>query len=159
MTTRNYSTQLARIVEQAIEDNNLQTLEQYWELYQRTGEISNVQAFFFRTEIGRFSGGYGNVAIIGDGLLVDIEVNDSRNTGSLTLRSLDSVVEVMVHAGPLPGLPDSQGASLVVVTEVAGQADAGPHWVATTPGEEDYLLRFAGVLVKEISSRQTCGGR
>ena len=153
MTNSNYSTQLSKIVEQAIDNDDLRVFKQYWELYQETSSISSVQAFFVRVESGVFSDGYANVAIIGDGLLVDIEGNDSRNSGNLALRSLASIVEVIIHAGSLPGLPDSQGALLVVVTEIAGQADAGPHWVAKTREEKNHLVRFAKTLVEVISNR------
>ena len=154
MSNGNKSAQLARIVERLVDENDLSTFAEYWGLYESTADLSNVQAFYVRTEAQPFFAGsarYCNVAILGDGLVVDIEGDDSRSTGSLTLSTLDSVMPVSLHAGPLPGLSDSQGASLVVLARSAGEADAGFHWVAKTEEEEENLLKFAQHLVRAIS--------
>ena len=98
-------------------------------------------------------GGYCNVALIGDGLLVDVEGDDSDNKGSLTYRSLEFVSGVSIYAGPLRGLDSSRGASLVVVTRKVGEEGIGLHWIAKTEEEEEHLLQFAQTLLKAISKK------
>ena len=154
MSSGSPSSQLDQTVERLIRNGRLAMFARYWELYQRTSVITEVQSFFVRTEDGSAVGGYCNAAIIGDGLLVDVEGDDRDRSGSLTAHSLDAFDEVFIHDGPLRGLPSSQGARLVVVAELKGQESAGTHWVAKTLAEEDMLLDFAAVLIGAISRRE-----
>ena len=160
MSARDLSEQLSRIVEKAIEEHELEKFEDYWELFEATANIKEVQAFFLRTEVYRDTvlimgeAAYCNLAIIGDGLLIDIEGDDSDGTGSLTFHSLASVSGVSIHAEPLQNLPSSRGASLVVLANRAGEEDVGLHWVAKTEEEEERLLRFAEALVEALSKTQ-----
>lgn len=153
MTNRNRSAELERIVGRAIENDRLAAFKRYWDLYKDTSEISSVQGFFVKTQSDIFRNGYCNVAIIGDGLLVDIEGDDSRNSGSLTFDSLNSITTISIHDGPLPGLSSSNGASLVVCANRVNETEIGLHWVAKTDEEEDHLLHFAECLVQEISKK------
>ena len=107
-----------------------------------------------RTEIqdDAFSGGgYCNVAIIADGLLIDIEGDDNDNTGNLTFQPLESISAVRVRAEPLRGLDHSRDALLVVLANRVGEEGVGLHWVAKTEEDEERLLAFAKTLVKAIS--------
>ena len=154
MTTRNLSAQLASIVERAIEVHKLEKFAEYWELYADAADVQSIKGFFVRTEprASFYSGGgYCNVAIIGDGLLIDIEGNDNDNTGNLTFQPLESISAVRVRAEPLRGLDHSRDALLVVLTNRVGEEGVGLHWVAKTEEDEEHLLAFAKALVKAIS--------
>ncbi len=154
MNTRNRSAQLARIVEQAIEEHDLEKFADYWELYENTADIQSIKEFFVRIERRPYSSSrraYCNVAIIGDGLLIDIEGDDNDNTGYLTFNSLESISGIEIHLEPLRGLDSSREASLIVIANRVGEEDIGLNWVAKTEEEEEHLLQFARVLVKEIS--------
>lgn len=154
MSGSDNSAHLTRIVEKAIKEHGLNMFAEYWELYKDTAHISSVQRFFVTIDSQqRLSGGYCNVAVMGDGLLVDIEGDDSRSSGSLTVESLASVTRVSIHAESLPGLQISQGASLVLIADSIGQSDIGFHWVAKTEDEEEHLIQFAKSLVSDISNR------
>ena len=127
---------------------------QYWELYEDTTDIQSIKGFFVRTEpLARYysGGGYCNVAIIADRLLIDIDGDDGDNTGSLTFHPLESVSGVEIHAEPLRGLDSSRDALLVVLANQVGEEDIGLHWVAKTEEDEEHLLAFAKTLVKAIS--------
>lgn len=157
MSTHSLSAQLASIVEQAVEQHNLVKFAQYWELYLNTTDLQGIEGFFVRTEvqghaIGYTGGAYCNVAIIGGGLLIDIDGDDGDNTGSLTFHPLESVSGIEIHAEPLRGLDASRGALLVVLAYRVGEEDIGLHWVAKTEQEKEHLLKFARVLVSEISA-------
>ena len=126
----------------------------YWELYERSAAIADLRSFFVRVETRSTSGGYCNAAIIGDGLLVDVEGDDGNNSGSLSVQSLDDLGRVLIHVGPLRGFPLSQGARLVVLALPKGQEQAGSHWVAKTPDDEERLLEFATELIGAIARRE-----
>ena len=153
MSNGDRSDQLAQKVDRVIDENDLPTFAEYWELYERAEFMLNVQRFFVSSESQLPLGGHCNVAIIGGGLLVDIEGDESSRSGSLTLSPLDSITTVSIHAGPLPGLPGSRGASLVVIADGVGETDIGLHWIAKTEEEEDHLLNFAQFLVQSISKQ------
>ena len=147
---------LEQIVEKAIEEHKLVKFAEYWELYRNTADISSIQRFFVRTKANTdpfFGGAYCNVAIIGDGLLVDIEGDDSQSSGGLRIESLETVSSVIFHVGSLPGLRNSQNASLVVIADQVGETGVGLHWVAKTEEEEEHLVQFGRSLVQAISNR------
>ena len=158
MSTRDRSGQLARIVERAIEEHNLVKFAQYWELYENTADIQSIKGFFVRIERRPYSSSrraYCNVAIIGEGLLIDIEGDDNDNTGNLTFQSLESISGVQVRAGPVRGLDSSRDALLVVIANRVGAEGIGLHWIAKTEQDEEHLLQFAKVLVEEISAGES----
>ncbi len=155
MSSRDRSEQLTRIVQQSIEEHRFAKFARFWELYESTTDIQRIEAFYIRTEVQDSwlipnGGGYCNVAIIGDGLLIDIEGDDNNGTGNLTFQTLKSVGAVEIHTSPLQGLHSSQGASLVVLTN-SDEGDIGVHWVAKTEDDEEHLLQFAQTLVRAIS--------
>ena len=90
MSNGSPSSQLEQTVERSISDGRLEMFSRYWELYWRTAAVTEVDCFFVRTESRSTAGGYCNAAIIGDGLLVDVEGDDGDRSGSLTAHSLDA---------------------------------------------------------------------
>ena len=153
MTNSSVSAQLAADVEVVIHADRLVTFQRYWELYNRTVPISKVRRFFIRTESRALGSGYCKVAIVGDGLIVDIEGDDNDRSGNLSFTPLDSIAEVSLHAGFLPGLPASQEALLVVIADREGESDLGLHWIAKTSREEERLLKFAQGLIHAMSNQ------
>lgn len=154
VSTREPSTQLARIVEEAIEEHNLEQFAEYWELYKSVVHVQNIEGFFVRTEPNLYpygSGGYCNVAIIADGLLIDIEGDDSDDTGNLSFHPLESVSGVRIRPGPLHGLEASREALLVVIANRVGEDGIGLYWVAETEEAEEDLRQFVRILLKAIS--------
>ncbi|MDE2860005.1 MAG: hypothetical protein OYI31_06285 [Chloroflexota bacterium] len=158
MSARERSSQLTRLVERIIEEKQLEKFQEYWELYEETCPVNSVAAFYLRTEaradyLGRKSGDYCNVAIIGDKLLVDIEADDSDDSGNLIVQPLRSFSDISIHIGPLRNLESSRDASLVVLANRAGDEEVGLHWVAKTEEDEDHLLEFAKVLIRVVSEK------
>ena len=154
MSSSGTSASLSKTVEAAIGEHDLSIFAKYWKLYEETADTSSIQRFYINVESQQFyAGGYCNVAIIGDGLLIDIEGDDIRGSGGLIMESLESVTKVSIYAGPLPGLQNSQGASLVVTADSIGESDIGFHWIAKTEDEEKHLTLFAKSLVNAISNR------
>ena len=152
-TQNNTARLLASTVEDVIKSSNLNCFERYWDLYERTIDLSNVTSFFVRTEAQLFRSAYCNVVIVGDGLLIDISGDDQNNEGDFSVLLLNSISGISIHTGPLPGLADSQGARIVVQTELAGLVDEGPYWVAKTAEEEERLLDLVESLIESMSTR------
>ena len=158
MSASNRTAQLTQLVEKVIEEKKLEKFEEYWELYEETCPFDSVTAFYLRTEVrvdylGRKSGDYCNVAIIGDSLLVDIEADDSDDSGNLIVQPLRSFSDITIHKGPLRNLESSRDASLVVLANRVGEVDVGLHWVAKTEEDEDHLLEFAKFLIRAVSEK------
>jgi hypothetical protein len=129
---------------------NITKFHQYWDIYELIAEVSEIQGLFIRIDE---DAGYCNIAIIGDGRIVDIEGDDGNGSGNTHIYSLRSVGEVLFYRGSLPSLRRSVGASLLMVTRIVGRDESGPYWGAKNPEEEELLVGFGQALVKAISSR------
>ena len=156
MTTLESSAQLASIVKRAIEEHKLSKFAEYWELYADAADVQSIKGFFVKTDIqddafDYAGGGYCNVAIITEGLVIDIEGDDNDNTGNLAFHTIDSFSSIELHTRALRGLESSHGALLVVLANRAGQENIGLHWIAKTEQDKERLLAFAKKLVKAIS--------
>ncbi len=151
MTNLSLSGHLADKVAQILSINNANRFRQYWAMYEQTAEITGIQGLIVTSEENT---GYFNVAIIGDGRIVDVEGNDSEGSGSLSIYPIKSVSEVTLHQGSIPSLSHSQGASLVLLLGLVGQDESGPYWTAKPPGDAEQLLKFARTLVNLVSERQ-----
>ena len=150
MTNENLAEHLANEVRRILSCGNAGRFRQYWELYKQVAEITAMQGLFIRSDDGA---GYFNVAIIGEGRIADIEGDESGGTGAMHVYPLSSVRELALHRGPLPSLPHSQGASLVLLLSLTGQDSSGPYWVAKTPDDEERLLSFSRSLVQLVSAQ------
>ena len=149
MTNRDQSEKLEERIAEVFALYSTITFRRYWELYKQTAEISEVQGLFVHANPEE---SYYNVAMIGDGRLVDVEGDDSDNSGGLIIRALDLVSGITFRTRPLEGFPRTQGASLVLLTKLLGETNPGPYWVARNPVEEGRLLGFARSLVQAFPS-------
>lgn len=123
----------------------LNTFRRYWDLCNQAKRLEDVGAFYcFATNEPK----YGNVAIIADGKVIDVEGDDSDGSGAVSIRDLSSIAAVHLRLGPIDGYRYSQDASLVVATRLVGESNAGPYWVAVTPQDEVQLLQFASTLIE-----------
>ena len=143
--------QLDETVMDLIWRHKFDTFGRYWEIYKKTALISDVSAAHI---VAKPEEGYLNVAIVGDGLLVDIEGEDHPSQGELSVDQIGAISGISVNVGSLAGFPKSQGASLVVVTRLRGAPNAGPYWAAWTPAEETSLMEFARSLTDGFSALQ-----
>ena len=150
MTDLNHVDQLAEALARVAALPNTTKFRQYWDIYQLTAEVSEIQGLFIRIDE---DAGYCNIAIIGDGRIVDIEGDDKNGSGNTHIYPLMSVGEVLFYRGSLPSLSRSPGASLLVLTKIVGRDGSGPYWPAKNPEEEELLVGFGRALVQAVSSR------
>ena len=122
------------------------SFQKYWGYYKESVAPSDVKAFFVKL---RPSENYLNVAVIGEGLLIDVDGDDAPESGGIGVHPLTSVRSVYVRTNPPPTLPRARTASLVVFTQLAG-GTGGPYWFAEDSEEERDLLRFSKILLDSI---------
>ena len=148
MNTKSQS--LRASVSEMIGQYGFSTFSRYWNLCNRAERIEDVEAFYcFATAEPK----YGNVAIITDGKVIDVEGDDSVGSGSVVIRELSSIAAVYLREAPIEGYKRSVGASLVVSTRLVGESNAGPYWVAVTAQQEERLVQFASALTDFASRR------
>ena len=150
MTDLNHVRQLAEARARVSALPNTTKFRQYWDIYELTAEVSDIQGLFIAIDA---DAGYCNIAIIGDGRIVDIEGDDGKGSGNTHIYPLRSVGEVLFYRGALPSLSRSLGASLLIVTRIVGRDESGPYWAAKNPEEEELLVGFGRTLVKAVSDR------
>ncbi len=146
MEGRNQTESLSNIVAGALSHGEFSSFRKYWKLYKQTTPLTEIAGFFFRSEPNE---GYFNLAILGEGRVIDIEGDDKENKGNLSVIGTDSVEEVIFRIEPLPNLRNAQNASLTVLLKRTGQGATGPYWAAMTPEEEERLHDFAQRLIGE----------
>lgn len=143
------ATRLEYIVEGLIQEHRFDTFRKYWEIYKETARISDVSAAHI---VSKPRDSYLNVAIMGEGLVVDIEGEDHPGDGALHVDPLKIIAGILISTEPLVGFPKLQGASLMVVTKLMGEPNTGPYWGAWSPDEEDTLKGFARSLRDGLSN-------
>ena len=139
--------QLDAMVNEILERNKFESFARYWSLYKRTVVPQEAEASYIVYDSDAC---WCNVAIIHDNKIVDIEGEDGSDVGSLSVTDASRISGVTFRIGPLVGFSRSQGASLVVVTEIVGST-SGRFWVARTPDEEERLVQFTRYMIDLIS--------
>lgn len=141
--------QLDRLVKDVLETYDTGTFRRHWEFYKSTGAINEVKRYYVKIDS---ENRYFNVAVLGDGKIVDIEGDSNNEAGGLSIRSLSAIGGVILRAGSSPTFPRAQRATLLVVTQLTGGRANGPYWFAENPEEERQLLTFIQPLVDVISA-------
>ena len=148
MPAHDVSEHLETVVERILEENDLESFAEYWDLGMELLKGSPVRAFYV------FAGGsYVNLAILTDWLVVDIETDeDDENPGDLTVIVIKSIAAVHFRTGPVRTIPDSEEAQLTLFASMVGATDAGPYWIAETDGERKHLTRFGKALLNAVNA-------
>ena len=120
-----------------------ESFERNWGFYKASSDIQDIKAFLIKTIP---SMKYIDVAVLGEGLVADVDGGEDKSLGGAMLVRLDMIRSIHFFSKPLESLRLTEGSTLVVTTRLTGTAPGGPYWVAATPEEEEDLLRFAGVL-------------
>lgn len=165
MAVRNYSKTLDLIVEDILKEQGKGgTFQNYWEISRDTIGKLPVRKFYVHTRqtnmafYGRVT--YLNVAILTDGLVIDIEGNITTNSlvsfsypdasDGFTVTHLKSIGTVKFQNGPIKTLRETSNAQLVLSAQVIGEDGIGAYWIAITDNEYDYLVEFGKALIEAI---------
>lgn len=120
-----------------------ESFERNWGFYKASLDIQDIKAFLIKT-VPTMK--YIDVAVLGEGIVVDVDGCEDKSLGGAMLVPLGIIRSIHFYSEPLESLPLTEGSTLVVTTRLTGTPPGGPYWTATTPEEEEDLLRFAGVL-------------
>ena len=126
-----------------------ESFERHWEFYRASLDIQDIKAFLITT-IPETK--YIDVAVIGDGLVADVDGCDDGSHSGLAYFPLKALRSVHFHTGAIASLPLTEGSSLIVTVRLSGPASPAPYWMAATPKEEEDLLGFANVLARLAGS-------
>ena len=147
MPGSDYTKQMETVVERTIEENELEAFEEYWDLSKELIAGLPVRAFYLAADEG-----YGNLAIITDRSIIDIEADDDDDDlGYISVTTVESIAKVHFRAGPVPTLPNSEDAQLTIILSLAGATGSGPYWIAETDAEYQHLKRFGAALMGAIN--------
>ena len=137
-----------RLILDLLSQGSYRALETCWELYQEISYISEPEGYYFTSNADT---AYNNLAVIGEGRIVDIEADENGNDKHLTVSLCRAYSGVNLFIGPIPTLARTQGSLLTVACRTVGAAAIGHYWVARDEEESTRLRRFAKVVVKAIS--------
>ena len=147
MPSNDYAKQMETVVERTIEENELEAFEEYWKLSRELIAGLPVRAFYLAADEG-----YGNLAIITDRSIIDVEADDDDHEfGYISVTAIESIAKVHFRAGPVPTLPDSEDAQLTIILSITGATGSGPYWIAETDVEYKHLMRFGAALMSAIN--------
>ena len=148
MADRDDTAKLLKAIEPILEENDLEAFAECWNLGRELMEGLPVRAFYACSEDS-----YANLAILTDGLIIDIETEENDDSpGGLTVISVRAVAEVHFHEGPVHTIPDSEEAQLTLVLSMVGATDVGPYWIAETNAEREHLVRFGKALLNAVNA-------
>ncbi len=147
MTKTDYRKQLENVMETVLDEYDLDELESYWDLGNTILGEAPVRRFYVHVEEG-----YGNVAVLTDTLVLDMEGETDGAEGGLVAHRVRGLGEVSFYEHPIPTIAGSAGAQLVVVASAIGSDEIGSHWIANTDEEYDYLVSFGQALVEAIAN-------
>ncbi len=140
------SRQLQSQVRDAIQSYEPYTFERLWALSSNVISRFPIRSFYLSVDDG-----YGNVAILTDELLIDIEGEDEDPPGTFSIQRMSAISGIEFFEGPVEDLPDTEEANLVILAFVAGSEVVDRYWVAYTDDERDDLLHFGKTLVESIT--------
>ena len=147
MPGSDYTKQMETVVERTIEENELEAFAEYWGLSKELIAGLPVRAFYLAADEG-----YGNLAIITDRSIIDIEADDDDDDlGYISLTTIESIAKVHFRAGPVQTVPNSEDAQLTIILSIAGATGSGPYWIAETDAEYKHLTRFGAALTSAIN--------
>ena len=147
MPGSDYTKQMETVVERTIEENELDAFEEYWNLSRELIAGLPVRAFYLAADEG-----YGNLAIVTDGSIIDIEADDDDDDlGYISVTTIESIAKVHFRAGSVPTIPNSEDAQLTIILSIAGATGSGPYWIAETDAEYQHLTRFGAALMSAIN--------
>ena len=149
VVNRDVSEQLHKRVGSILEEHDLEVLSDYWDLGRGVFAGQPIGRFYVQVEEG-----FGNIAILAGGVVVDIVGNEQDGEGSVAVHRVNAFSGIDFYEEHVPTVPGSEEAELVVVTSIAGADELGPYWMATTEEEAGHLLEFGRALVTILAGNR-----
>ena len=137
--------QLMGAVSQHLEELYSDAFNLRWTIYKATIDIQDVQAYYVKVKSDI---NYINVVIWGDGLVVDVDGDNSNENCAFSIHPLRMIRSVFLTDDCIQGSELTEDASLLVNCRLAG--GGRPYWFAENQVEEIDLLGFVTVLACSI---------
>lgn len=136
---------LMRLVSQYLEELYSDAFNLRWTFYKTAIDIQDVQAYYVKVKRDI---NYINVAVLGDGLIVDMDGDNSNEDCTFSIHPLSMIRSVYLTDDGMEGIELTEDASLMVNCRLAG--GGGFYWFAEDRAEEVELLGFVKVLARSI---------
>lgn len=127
-------------------EHQLTSFVSYWALALQTLGDHTVIGWF-----KEFAEGYGNLAVVTEGLIVDIEGDDAADAGHVSVYAIRDIASLDLHIGEVPDISGTTPSSLTLRTNAAAQP-AGPWWTTDNTELHRDLRQFAAALTSRISA-------
>ena len=137
--------QLMRLVNQYLEESYSDAFTLRWGFYKTAIDIQDVQAYYVKVKRDI---NYINVAILGDGLVVDLDGDNSNEDSTFSIHPLRMIRSVYLADDGIEGNELTEDATLMVNCRLTG--GGGFYWFAEDRAEEVDLLGFVKVLARSI---------
>lgn len=125
-------------------DRGIETFASYWKVAVEVVGEETVHSYFETYEKG-----YGNVAILTDGFIIDVEGDDEDGTGVVGVFDLRRIDSVGLLQGPVDFIEDTNANSLTLVTNLTDEP-SGPWWTTDDEAEKATLRRFAKAALERL---------
>lgn len=130
-------------------DQSLDELPRYWDMARRLLGDALIKSAFVKLQED-----YGNVAVLTEDFLVDIEGDDEQETGFVTFYHVGQFDTWSLLWGPLDELDESDKNTLVLTMSSASEGEViGPYWTASDEDLHKRLIEFATAVRESIKSQ------
>ena len=146
MATVDLTKQLHEAADDIASEDGYDVFEAYWELAKPLLNGLKVSCFYVREEED-----YTNVGILAGEVVIDIEAIEDDDRGHISVYRIDAISSVSFYEDPVPTVPDSDNAELVVTANSMQGNELLVYWMAHDEDDASALLTFGSTLVKLLS--------
>ncbi len=144
MATKDYTEQLHLRIKELLKSEDLGVFESHWDMAKELLKDSPIRRYYLY-----LTDDYANLAILTDGWILD--VTGDEDEGSLNVTQLRALGQIEFHEDPIPNIPDSKDAELVMIAFQFGAPSEYRYWVADNAEEREHLLRFGRATIQAVS--------
>ncbi len=146
MATIDLTEQLHKTADEIANEDGYDVFEAYWELAKTLLDGLKVSCFYVREEEN-----YTNVGILAGKVVIDMEAIEDDDRGHISVYRIDAISSFSFYEDPVPTVPDSENAELVVTANSMQGSELLVYWIAYDEDDASALLNFGSALVKLLS--------
>lgn len=147
MPNPNSIQQMEALAQKIIEDHDVKSFSEYWDLGKELVGECRVRAFYVRA-----TERYANLAVLTDRAIVDIEADENdADPGSVTVTNIAAIREIDFTRGAVITIPNSARSQLTMVLTMSGSTSTGSYWIAETDEERIRLTGFGSAVMQAIN--------
>ncbi len=147
MATIDLTQELHKAADNIANEDGYEVFAAYWALAKPLFDGLKVYYFYVREEED-----YTNVGILAGGIIIDIEALEDDDRGHVSVYKIDAVSSVSFYEDPVPTVPDSENADLVVTANSMQGNEILAYWMAYDEGDAAELAEFGRTLIALFSN-------